>query len=76
MLPSNLLFASTTAETGDSPKLSGISPSKLQLFTKIASKVGFENSSLGSLPKNSLNRISRYTKLGMSRTTNGKDPLS
>jgi hypothetical protein len=75
IFPVNPLFANTTTDTGDSPKLVGISLWKKLLFTNKASSL-FEKSDGGRKPLNSLNLMSRNMSSGMSRTTSGNGPES
>ncbi|KAH9538739.1 hypothetical protein CY35_15G021700, partial [Sphagnum magellanicum] len=75
IFPENPLFANTTTDTGDSPKLVGISLLKKLLFTNTASSL-FEKSDGGRKPLNSLNLMSRNMSSGMSRTTSGNGPES
>lgn len=56
--PWNLLLAKTTTDTGELPKLSGRSNLNLLWLMKIASS-GLSNSSLGTVPSNSLNLRSK-----------------
>lgn len=56
--PWNLLLATTMTDTGELPKLSGRSNLNLLWLMKIASS-GLSNSSLGTVPSNSLNLRSK-----------------
>ncbi|KAL9263090.1 hypothetical protein AKJ16_DCAP26043 [Drosera capensis] len=71
--PPNWLFATTITDTGEFPKLSGISNRNLLLLIKIASR-SLSNNSLGTLPSNSLNLRSRYFNEGSVSTTFGNFP--
>lgn len=71
--PSSLLLAITRTETGESPILSGSDEENLLLFRRIASN-SFSNSLFGSLPSNSLYRMSRYFRVGNSRRRSGNLP--
>lgn len=71
--PWKLLFASTITETGELPKLSGRSKRNRLWFMKMASS-GLSNSSLGTVPSNSLKRRSRYLREGNLSTTVGNLP--
>lgn len=73
MHPVNLLLANTITEAGEFPKLSGMFEVNRLLFTKMASK-SLSKSSGGNFPSNSLNLRSRYLRLGILRTTSGKEP--
>ncbi|KAL9998113.1 hypothetical protein Hdeb2414_s0571g00918451 [Helianthus debilis subsp. tardiflorus] len=66
--PSNLLCPNTITDTGELPKLSGISNMNRLWFIKTAS-ISLSNSSLGTPPSNSLNRISKNFNFGNLRTT-------
>jgi hypothetical protein len=73
--PEKLLFAKTITETGEFPKLSGISNTNLLLLMKIASR-SLSNSDLGTDPSNSLYLKSRYFNFGNWRTTSGNLPAN
>lgn len=73
--PWNLLLAKTITETGELPKLSGISNLKRLLLIKIASK-SLSKSSLGTVPSNSLNLRSKNLSWGSLRTTFGNLPAN
>lgn len=61
--PWNLLLARTMTETGEFPKLSGRSNLNLLWLMKMASK-SLSNSSLGTVPSNSLNLRSKNFSFG------------
>lgn len=71
--PLNSLFASTTTETGEFPKFSGMLDVKRLSFKNKASS-SLSNSCEGNSPSKSLNLRSRYFSAGNPRTTSGKDP--
>lgn len=71
--PSNLLLAKTITETGELPIFSGKAEENRLLFMKIASK-SFSKSPIGSLPSNSLYRMSKYLRLGNWRKISGNFP--
>lgn len=71
--PWNLLFATTITDTGEFPKLSGSSKWNRLLLIKIASR-SLSNSSLGTVPSNSLNLRSKNFNFGSRSTTAGNFP--
>jgi hypothetical protein len=73
--PLRLLLAKTTTETGEFPRLVGISRWNLLLLTKMASR-SLSNSFVGSGPSNSLNLMSKYFSEGRWRTTFGNGPAN
>jgi hypothetical protein len=75
MQPWNLLFAKTTTETGELPKLSGNSNAKRLSFMKIASR-SLSKSAFGTVPSNSLNLISKNLRAGRFNTTSGNFPAN
>lgn len=75
MQPPSLLFAKTTTETGELPRLSGMLELNRLSFKNSASR-SLSNSLEGRDPSKSLNRRSRYFNEGMLRTTMGKGPTN
>lgn len=73
--PLKLLLAKTTTETGEFPRLGGISKWNLLLLTNMASR-SLSKSWEGSPPSNSLNLISKYFNMGSDRTTLGNGPTN
>ena len=75
MHPVSLLFAKTTTEAVDWPRVSGMEPVNRLSFTNKASS-SFSKTSSGRLPSKSLNLMSRYLRAGNDRTTVGKGPTN
>jgi len=73
MHPVNLLLAITITDAGELPKLSGMLEWNRLLLTKIASRSLWKSSG-GKAPSKSLYLISRYLRVGKSKTNLGKDP--
>lgn len=73
--PLKLLLAKTTTETGEFPRLGGISKWNLLLLTNMASR-SLSKSWEGSPPSNSLNLMSKYFNTGSDRTTLGNGPTN
>lgn len=71
--PRNLLLATTTTDTGEFPKLLGISKTNRLSLTKRASS-SMSKSCAGTPPSNSLNLRSRYLRDGSFSTTLGNFP--
>lgn len=73
--PLKLLLANTATDTGEFPRLVGISKWNLLLFTNMASR-SLSKSWEGSPPSNSLNLMSKYFNEGSDRTTLGNSPTN
>lgn len=73
MHPPRLLFASTSTDTGDLPRFSGMPNLSLLSFRKMASR-SLSKSLEGTPPSNSLNRRSKYLRDGNLRITSGNWP--
>uniref|UniRef100_J3L1J5 Uncharacterized protein n=1 Tax=Oryza brachyantha TaxID=4533 RepID=J3L1J5_ORYBR len=71
--PPKSLLASTSTDAGELPTLSGIWKRRRLELRKMASS-GRSKSSRGTGPSKSLNRRSRYRRLGIRSTTSGKAP--
>lgn len=75
MQPPRLLFASTSTETGEFPRFSGMPNRNRLSLRKMASK-SLSKIFVGTPPSNSLNRRSRNFSAGSERTTVGNPPTN